>query len=129
MTGHYSKALDGAQLILYCALIYWLSNQSTLPTPELFQHQDKVIHAGAYFVMAIFALRALRHVISSLAMLLLSSLVFCSVYGMLDEWHQSFVPGRMCDINDWLADTVGAMIFLGWYYWYRLRYFNNRYET
>ncbi|WP_138120885.1 VanZ family protein [Bathymodiolus heckerae thiotrophic gill symbiont] len=53
----------------------------------------------------------------------LSSLVFCSVYGMLDEWHQSFVPGRMSDINDWLADTVGAMLFLGGYYLYQLRCF------
>ena len=123
MGKYYSKALDSAQLILYCILIYWLSDQSTLPAPELFQHQDKVVHAGAYFVMAVFTLRAFRHSISSLPCLILASLVFCSLYGLFDEWHQSFVPGRMSDINDWLADTMGAIIFLGWYYWYRLRYF------
>ncbi|GFO71931.1 hypothetical protein BJAS_P1777 [Bathymodiolus japonicus methanotrophic gill symbiont] len=125
MTNHYSKALDSAQLILYCVLIYWLSAQSTLPTPELFQHQDKVVHAGAYFVLAVFTLRALCHFISSLTMLLLSSLVFCSVYGVLDEWHQSFVPGRISDVNDWLADTVGAILFLGWYYLCHRRCFSH----
>ena len=121
MGKYYSKALDSAQLILYCILIYWLSDQSTLPAPELFQHQDKVIHAGAYFIMAVFALRAFRHLLPSLPILILISLVFCSVYGMLDEWHQAFVPGRMSDVNDWLADTAGALIFLGGYYCYRLR--------
>ncbi|OQK17950.1 hypothetical protein AU255_08845 [Methyloprofundus sedimenti] len=129
MSGYYSKALVYAQLILYCVLIYWLSDQSTLPAPLLFQHQDKVIHAGAYFVMAAFVLRAFRHVISSLPLLLISSLIFCSVYGMLDEWHQSFVPGRMSDVNDWLADSMGAFILLCGYYWYRLLCDNKSCET
>lgn len=123
MSEHYNKAFDSAQLILYCVLIYWLSDQSTLPAPMLFQHQDKVVHAGAYFLMAIFALRAFRHALSSLPLLLLSSLAFCSLYGVFDEWHQSFVPGRMSDVNDWLADTMGALIFLGLYYLYRLSCF------
>ena len=30
------------------------------------------------------------------------------IYGATDEWHQSFVPGRTPDINDLLADAVGA---------------------
>ncbi len=36
------------------------------------------------------------------------SIVFCSLYGMSDEWHQSFVVGRDSDWLDWLADTLGA---------------------
>lgn len=122
---HYIKALDSAQLILYCVLIYWLSDQSSLPTPGSFPHMDKVIHAGAYFVMATFALRAFRHLTNSQIILILSSLIFCSLYGFSDEWHQSFVPGRTSDINDWIADTAGAMLFVSLYYWYRLRYFKS----
>jgi VanZ family protein len=34
-----------------------------------------------------------------------------SAYGAIDEFHQSFVPGRDCNVWDWLADTLGA--FLG----------------
>ena len=125
MTLHYIKALDTAQLILYCAFIYWLSDQPSLPTPALFQHQDKLFHAGAYFILTVFALRFFRHVILQLPMLIISSLIFSSLYGVSDEWHQSFVPGRMSDIADWAADTVGAMLFLGLYYLYRLRCFRH----
>ena len=121
MSSHYIKALDFTLLILYCCFIYWLSDQPSLPTPMLFNHQDKLFHAGAYFILTAFALRAFRHVILSLPMLIISSLVFSSLYGLSDEWHQSFVPERMSDAADWLADTVGAMLFLGLYGWYRLR--------
>jgi len=123
MTEYYSKALDTVLLILYCTFIYWLSDQPSLPTPMLFPHQDKLFHAGAYFVMAVFALRAFRYHTVSLPKLVIYSLIFCSLYGMSDEWHQSFVPGRMSDVADWAADTVGAILFLGLYYLYRLRCF------
>lgn len=31
------------------------------------------------------------------------------LYGALDEWHQSFVPGRTPDATDWLADVAGVI--------------------
>jgi VanZ family protein len=37
-------------------------------------------------------------------------MVFCSLYGASDEWHQSFVPGRMVEVADWLADSIGGVI-------------------
>jgi VanZ family protein len=36
------------------------------------------------------------------------SLVLSSLYGISDEFHQSFVPGRTPDVHDWMADTWGA---------------------
>ena len=33
-----------------------------------------------------------------------------SAYAALDEWHQSFVPGRNPDIADWLADAAGVAV-------------------
>jgi VanZ family protein len=30
-------------------------------------------------------------------------------YGALDEWHQSFVPGRSPDLEDWFADAAGVV--------------------
>lgn len=33
-----------------------------------------------------------------------------SVYGVSDELHQSFVPGRTPDVMDWLVDTAGAAL-------------------
>lgn len=37
--------------------------------------------------------------------------VFCaSLYGITDEIHQIFVPGRTADPLDWLVDTCGAAL-------------------
>ena len=33
-----------------------------------------------------------------------------SLYGVTDELHQYFVPGRACDPADWLVDTCGAVL-------------------
>ena len=33
-----------------------------------------------------------------------------SLYGVTDEFHQLFVPGRMCDPVDWAVDTAGAAL-------------------
>lgn len=38
------------------------------------------------------------------------AIVVASAYGVTDELHQLFVPGRACDPVDWLVDTVGAAL-------------------
>ena len=37
-------------------------------------------------------------------------LALASLYAVTDEFHQSFVPGRVCDPADWLTDTLGAAL-------------------
>jgi VanZ family protein len=32
------------------------------------------------------------------------------LYGVLDEWHQSFVPGRVVSVADWAADIIGVVL-------------------
>lgn len=38
------------------------------------------------------------------------AVVCASLYGVTDELHQYFVPGRACDPVDWLVDTSGATL-------------------
>lgn len=102
------KILDFTLLFFYCLFIYWLSDQATLPVPNLFSFQDKILHAGAYFIMGVLAWRSFKHLLKRPIILAFASLAFCSLYGVSDEWHQSFVEGRFSDIGDWLADTGGA---------------------
>ena len=85
------KILDFTLLLFYCLFIYWLSDQPSLPAPMWFEHQDKLYHAGAYSIMGLLAWRSFRHVVSSPIILALLSIAFCSLYGLSDEWHQSFV--------------------------------------
>lgn len=105
-----SKKIDCLLLVLYCVFIYWISSRSTLPTPMWFENQDKIYHAGAYGLMGIFTWRCFRHFINTPIILGLLTVSFCSLYGVSDEWHQSFVPGRDSSYKDWIADTVGAII-------------------
>ncbi len=37
------------------------------------------------------------------------------VYGILDEWSQSYVAGRSCDVLDFVADLAGAIMGLIWF--------------
>jgi VanZ family protein len=43
-------------------------------------------------------------------MALVQAMITASFYGITDEFHQSFIPGRCMSITDWAADTVGAVI-------------------
>jgi len=102
---------DTFLLLAYCGLIFFLSSQSRLiDTPLDFPNKDKLIHATAYAIMAYAAWMAFQHHIEKYLLLMLASVLFASMYGISDEFHQSFVIGRDADIWDWLADTVGASI-------------------
>lgn len=98
-------------LILYCSLIFWLSSRTSIPSPMFFNHQDKVMHTGAYFIMGILAWRFFKLYFNNRRTVIIS-LCFCSLYGISDEWHQSMVPGRDADVWDWAVDTLGASIAL-----------------
>jgi VanZ family protein len=106
------KILDFTLLLFYCLFIYWLSDQSSLEPPFNFgfDFQDKLYHAGAYFIMGLLAWRYFKHLVSSPIILALLCIAFCSLYGFSDEWHQSFVVGRESDITDWAADTSGSVL-------------------
>lgn len=100
-------------LVLYCTFIYWLSDQPKLSTPQVFKHQDKLLHLGAYFVMGVLAWWSFKSLLNNPTALAISTLAFCSLYGWSDEWHQSFVPGRYSSLSDWIADTIGAALSIG----------------
>jgi VanZ family protein len=94
------------------ALIFVASSQSKLAGPSL-PGIDKVTHFLVYGLLATYVIRlgpSLRGAWCSLAIV--------SVYGLLDEWHQSFTPGRSVEIADWVADTLGAavaiLLYLRW---------------
>jgi hypothetical protein len=42
--------------------------------------------------------------------------VFAIVYAAVDEWHQSFIPGRFASLSDFFVDCVGivGLLFAHW---------------
>ncbi len=105
-----TQGINLSLLISYCALIFWLSNQTSLQPPMTFQYQDKVLHIGAYFIMGALAWRSFFTLCKTRTKTAILSFFFCALYGLSDEWHQSFVPGRYYDLLDWYADMIGAII-------------------
>lgn len=109
--------------LAWMALLFYLSNQPTLDTPSLFEGQDKIFHGGAYAVLGILLLAAQRLYPGGYSWRQVgASALLASLYGMTDEFHQAFVPGRSSDVLDWAADTVGALLATLFVAWLSRRY-------
>jgi hypothetical protein len=66
-------------------------------------------HFVAYFVLAITYYWALRRKVKHPKIFFV--IIFLSVlYGITDEFHQYFTPSRVPDVNDLLADAIGASL-------------------
>lgn len=95
-------------------LIFLLSSQSDPPSPSWLSAvplYDKMAHFLLYAVLCALLARALRFesapVLNRGALII--AVAIAALYGVSDEWHQSFVPGRQPDPLDWTADTLGAI--------------------
>lgn len=114
-----SSTLSRALAVSWMTLIFLLSSQPTLPVPVLFSGLDKLLHALCYGVLGFFLARSFSppEVAAWRRVVLLTVLV--TAYGITDEYHQSYVPGRNASIWDVLADGVGgfaAALIMHWHY-------------
>ncbi|MBC8414793.1 MAG: VanZ family protein [Nitrospira sp.] len=94
--------------VAYMFLIYFLSSHR-LPDIEAGMDFDKVLHVGAYFVMAFLLFNALQNSGAG-RFAFAGAILLTLLYGVSDEFHQSFVPGRHASFYDVVADLVGAII-------------------
>lgn len=68
---------------------------------------DKLVHAGYFFVLTLLLYRFV-----GLPVILVVAVSL--TLGLADEIHQSYLPGRTADWDDFLADSVGvALAFIG----------------
>jgi VanZ family protein len=97
----------------FCVAIFV---QSAFPSPAAlpsWPYSDKVLHAGVYALLAVLWARALNSHTrwrGRLKPLFIGAAIFAALFGLSDEWHQSFVIERTADILDWLADAIGAAL-------------------
>lgn len=100
-----------AMALGWAVVIYTLSSQTGLNVPPLFSGQDKLLHALIFGILGFLVAGALlpaahrtrrRHIVMAV--------VLVAVYGVLDEIHQHFVPGRTPEVLDVLADIGGGLM-------------------
>lgn len=99
--------LRWAAVAAWMGLIFLVSGQPRLPVLlQVADFGDVLGHFAAYAVLALLLRWAMvgagiRHAV-------IWALVAALLYGISDEFHQSFVPGRHPDLWDVLADGLGA---------------------
>lgn len=88
--------------MLWCGVIFAFSSlPGGGPRDPLWTAVAKTAHFVEYFVLYLLARRALPTDVRAL--------LFCLVYAVSDEWHQSFTPGRNPSPLDVLIDGIGAL--------------------
>ena len=95
-----------APFLAALGIVFWLSSMSAVPGSAYVW--DKLLHAVGYAGLGVLALRAFHGGFDRPRPLptLLAGLTVI-LWGISDEFHQSFVPGRDATAWDVLADAVG----------------------
>lgn len=97
------------------ATIWWLSDRETLPEPPGFSFEVWSIigHFTAFGLLGLSIWWGL-----GMNSRLLDrerqwyAVGIATAYGVLDEIHQHYVPGRQPDVLDILTDCIGAVVFV-----------------
>ncbi|RME02089.1 MAG: VanZ family protein [Deltaproteobacteria bacterium] len=91
----------------WCAMIFWASGQSDPGIVPPIPFADKVLHFGAYALLGLLFAFAQAASWPQIATPWIAILL-TALYGVGDEFHQAFVPGRDFDPFDMLADALGG---------------------
>ena len=107
----YRRAAFLLAALSWAGLIFYLSSLPSIDTPALFPGQDKLFHLIAFGILGFLAMGTLQSLHEGYPTRQVWR-VACAVmlYGILDEFHQYFVPGRSADVYDVLADAVGGLL-------------------
>lgn len=96
---------------LYLGLVSFVSHQPGSSLPDA--APDWVLHSVEFAGLALLSARGVVRSGRSLSIAAaLWILACCAAAGVLDELHQSFVPGRDPSIRDAIVDTAGAALAL-----------------
>jgi len=105
------------------AFIFGLSSLSNLPRAP--SGSDKGAHLMLYAGLGALIVRALTDGRADRATwrTMLIAVVIAGMYGVSDEFHQRFVPGRTFEGADLIADVLGAAAGAGaLYLWSKMRH-------
>jgi len=118
VTPHFARFLP---MLLFMGLLFLSSQMPDDAQPQAINefHLDKYLHVAAYAILALSALYALQPWERRMPFRRLGLIIFliCGLYGISDELHQSFVPGRQMSVWDLIADLIGALLAIYAWRW------------
>ena len=96
---------------LYSGIIFYISGLPDIQVPQPIPFLDKFLHVAQYALLGYLFSRALKETTPIQGkQILLWAAIFCLAYGASDEFHQSFVSGRVACVSDGLADVIGGIL-------------------
>jgi VanZ family protein len=117
--------------LLLVASLYWASSLPGIPSPEdpvlygvflwLPPTLQNALHVPAYAILTLAWRWALRAWLRSPSACALAACAIALVCGVLDEWNQSFVPGRSASLTDIVLNGVGVAVGIGLAAWIESR--------
>ncbi len=93
----------------YMGIIFFLSSQQSFHMHGLPENADKMVHTLIYLPLA-FMLYLSMSKSGLKKSLFATAFIIAGIYGMTDEFHQYFVPGRYASAGDIAADFFGAYL-------------------
>ncbi len=101
-------------VFLYSGIIFYASSLPNVKSPLDIENLDKLIHVFEYIPFGFLLARAFSGQWPRVR--IWQVVTICSLlYGISDEYHQSFVPGRESCVPDAIADTIGGFLGAGIY--------------
>ena len=108
-----SRLINWIPAVAWASAIWYLSSQPVPSSP--LDIPDYLSHALEYGLLGGLVWRGLtgRILTRPAPWVPLALVAICTGYGLTDELHQGFVPGRDPSISDVAADTVGSILAAG----------------
>jgi VanZ family protein len=95
-------------VVFLAGFIFYISSLSGEPVPQVgFPLKAVIYHLGVFFLFAFFLMIACSR--GKEKDWIFFSLIFSVFYGISDELHQYFVPGRHASFGDVFLDFTGIM--------------------
>ncbi len=101
-----------AAVVAWAGVIFAFSSLSEPPGAQGGEWRSQAGHLSFFAVLAWLTMRfaTVRWPRANPVTLLAACWAFAVLYGVSDEWHQSFVPGRDAAFLDIVFDAAGAAI-------------------
>lgn len=100
--------------VLAMAILWRLSSREPALQPESMAHAllHNSMHVVAYGCLAasVWLAFARKPIAAVHAFRSRGAWLVASLYGVVDELHQSYVPGRVCSLADLASDAIGAAL-------------------
>lgn len=97
-------------LMIYCLVIFVQSHQAFPDELPSWPLSDKLLHLGGYTLLGILFYRALGTLswAADKRKHITAAIIATGLYGLSDEFHQSFVAERTADAMDAFMDLLGG---------------------